>query len=139
MKPYLTKCEKDAKLDKDTKPLNIIVITDGEPSDEVDTVIIQAAKRLDRMDAPPYQLGIQFFQVGNEPSAKAALQKLDDDLSGMVAGGIRDIVDTVTWTGGNSASEGGVGLTGDAILKVVLGSVVKKLDRQRASGEVRRS
>ena len=136
MKPYLTKCEKDAKVDKETKPLNIIVITDGEPSDEVDTVIIQAAKRLDRMDAAPYQLGIQFFQVGNEPGAKAALEKLDDGLS---AGGIRDIVDTVTWTGGNSASEGGVGLTGDAILKVVLGSVVKRLDRQRASGEIRRS
>ena len=65
--------------------------------------------------------------------------ELDDELSNLVDGGIRDIVDTVTWTGGTASSEGGVGLTGDGILKAVLGAVVKRLDRRRASGEVRRS
>jgi hypothetical protein len=40
-------------------------------------------------------------------------------LSELVEGGVRDIVDTVTWTGGSSQSEGGVGLTGDGILKAV--------------------
>ncbi|CAG8978244.1 hypothetical protein HYALB_00009141 [Hymenoscyphus albidus] len=133
LRPYLTKCEKELALGNEVKPLNIIVITDGAPSDEPETSIIQAAQRLDRMDAPPFQLGIQFFQVGNERGAKEALERLDDHLANKVPGGIRDIVDTVTWTGGNSASEGGVGLTGDSILKVVLGSVVKRLDRQRAS------
>jgi hypothetical protein len=49
------------------------------------------------------------------------------------------MVDTVTWTGGSSASEGGIGLTGDGLMKAVLGAVVRRLDRRRASGEVRRS
>ena len=48
----------------------------------------------------------------------------------MVVGGVRDIVDTVTWTGGSSSSEGGVGLTSDGILKACLGSVVRRLDRR---------
>lgn len=97
-----------------------------------------AAKKLDRLDAAPFQVGVQFFQVGNEEGAKEALEELDDELSNMVEGGIRDIVDTVTWTGGCSSRDGGIGLTGDAVLKVVLGSVVKRLDRRRASGDVSR-
>lgn len=48
------------------KPLNIIVITDGAPSDDPDQIIVNFAKKLDDLDAPPYQVGIQFFQVGNE-------------------------------------------------------------------------
>jgi hypothetical protein len=62
---------------------------------------------------------VQFFQVGNEEGAKEALEELDNGLSKLVKGGVRDIVDTVTWTGGSSQSEGGVGLTGDGILKAV--------------------
>jgi hypothetical protein len=62
---------------------------------------------------------VQFFQVGNEEGAKEALEELDDGLSELVEGGVRDIVDTVTWTGGCSQSEGGVGLTGDGVLKAV--------------------
>lgn len=50
------------------KPLNIIVITDGAPSDDPDQIIVNFAKKLDDLDAPPYQVGIQFFQVGNEVS-----------------------------------------------------------------------
>jgi uncharacterized protein YegL len=138
LKPYLTKLEKDIGEGKETKPLNLIVLTDGVPSDDVESVLLSAAKKLDKLDAPPFQVGVQFFQVGNEEGAKEALEELDDGLSELVDGGVRDIVDTVTWTGGSSASEGGVGLTGDAVLKVVLGSVVKRLDRRRASGEVRR-
>ncbi|KAK6063084.1 von willebrand factor domain-containing protein [Seiridium cupressi] len=46
------------------KPLIIIVITDGAPSDEVGGVIKHAARRLDKLDAPSYpsyQIGFQFF------------------------------------------------------------------------------
>lgn len=139
LKPYLAKVEKEMAAGKEVKPLNVIVLTDGVPSDDVESVLLSAAKKLDKLDAPPFQVGVQFFQVGNEPGAKEALEELDDELSSLVEGGVRDIVDTVTWTAGASASEGGVGLTGDGILKVVLGSIVKRLDRRRASGEVRRS
>ncbi|TVY94322.1 hypothetical protein LAWI1_G000130 [Lachnellula willkommii] len=139
LKPYLARLERDIAADRETKPLNLIVLTDGVPSDDVESVILSAAKKLDRLDATPYQIGVQFFQVGNEEGAREALEELDDHLGDEVEGGVRDIVDTVTWTGGRSSSEGGVGLTGDGILKCVLGSVVKRLDRKRASGEVRRT
>merc|ERR1711977_234166 len=123
---------------RELKPLNLIVLTDGVPSDDVESVLLSAAKKLDKLEAPPFQIGVQFFQVGNEEGAKEALEELDDGLSELVEGGVRDIVDTVTWTGGRSSSDGGIGLTGDGILKAVLGAVVKRLDRRRASGEVRR-
>ena len=100
---------------KELKPLNLIVLTDGVPSDDVESVLISAAKKLDKLDAPPYQVGVQFFQVGNEEGAKEALEELDDELSSLVEGGIRDIVDTMTW----NSTEGGVSLTGDSILKMV--------------------
>jgi len=108
-----------------TKPINIIVITDGEPSDDVETPIVVAAKKLDKMDAPPWQVGIQFFQVGNEPGAREALKLLDDGLA-EVAGDsdLRDIVDTVPFK-----SESGEELSAAGILKVVLGSVNRRLDR----------
>jgi hypothetical protein len=138
LKPYLAKLETEMAAGKELKPLNLIVLTDGVPSDDVESVLISAAKKLDKIDAPPFQIGVQFFQVGNEEGAKEALEELDDGLSELVEGGIRDIVDTVTWTGGASSSEGGVGLTGDGILKCVLGSVVKRLDRRPADGANRR-
>jgi uncharacterized protein YegL len=119
LKPYLAKLETEMAAGKEMKPLNLIVLTDGVPSDDVEAVLLSAAKKLDKLDAPPYQVGVQFFQVGNEEGAKEALEELDDGLSELVEGGVRDIVDTVTWTGGSSQSEGGVGLTGDGILKAV--------------------
>jgi hypothetical protein len=79
---------------------------------------------------------VRLFEVGNKEGVKEALEELDDGLSELVEGGVRDIVNTVTWTGGSSASEGGVGLIGDGILKAVFRAVVKGLDRKRASSEV---
>ena len=119
LKPYLAKLETQIAAGKEMKPLNLIVLTDGVPSDDVESVLLSAAKKLDKLDAPPYQVGVQFFQVGNEEGAKEALEELDDRLSELVEGGVRDIVDTVTWTGGSSQSEGGIGLTGDGVLKAV--------------------
>jgi hypothetical protein len=114
------------------KPLNLIVITDGMATDEVESVIVSAARKLDTFDSLPYQIGIQFFQVGNDRNAKLFLEELDDALAKNY--NIRDMVDTVTWSGGSSNNV----LTGDHILKCVLGAVVKRLDRQRASGEFSR-
>ena len=106
------------------KPMNIIVITDGVPSDDVESVLVRAAQKLDQLDAEPWQLGVQFFQVGNEWGATDHLEGLDDDLSRM-GKGCRDIVDTVPFKQGNG------GLTAEGILKVVLGAVNKRLDRRR--------
>jgi hypothetical protein len=127
LKPYLAKVEKDIADGNETKPLNLIVLTDGVPSDDVESVLLSAAKKLDKLDAPPFQVGVQFFQVGNEEGAKEALMELDDGLSELVEGGVRDMVDTVTW----NSTEGGISLTGDGILKCLLGAVNRRLDRRR--------
>lgn len=104
------------------RPLNIIVITDGLPSDDVESVILSAARKLDRWEAVPWQVGIQFFQVGHDPDAAEDLRYLDDALEEK---GVRDIVDTVSWEGRSGE------LTAATVLKVVLGAVHRKLDHQR--------
>ncbi|GMK54964.1 hypothetical protein CspeluHIS016_0200200 [Cutaneotrichosporon spelunceum] len=105
--------------DDAVKPLNIIVITDGAPTDDPESVIVSYAKRLDRGDYPLSQVGIQFFQIGNDRAATAALQELDDELG--EAHGIRDMVDTVPYAGE---------LTPETIVKVLLGGVNRRLDRR---------
>lgn len=126
LKPYLASLEAQAKSKSDPdsiKPLNIIVITDGAASDDVEATIVSAARRLDKINAEPWQVGIQFFQVGQDPAAAADLQELDDAIG--ASHGIRDIVDTVPWLRQN-----GQPLSADNILKVVLGAVNRKLDRR---------
>ncbi|EGU73626.1 hypothetical protein FOXB_15862 [Fusarium oxysporum f. sp. conglutinans Fo5176] len=83
------------------------------------SIIVHHAKKLDQIEAPPHQVGIQFFQVGNELGATKALRELDDDLADQ---GIRDMVDTATWN--STTSENSEALTADGILKVVLGAVI---------------
>ena len=115
LKSYIRRLRKD----KSIKPMNVIVITDGVPSDDVEGPIIAAAESLHKMtEIEPWQIGIQFFQVGNERGAREHLKKLDDDLPDKIAkrcDGIRkDMVDTVPFTGPENAN-----LTSDGILKVV--------------------
>lgn len=121
LKPYLKKLEARGagRIEGSEKPLNIIVITDGEAHDDPESVIFQAAKKLDKLDAPMWQVGIQFFQVGNDPEATKALNDLDDGL--VELGCERDIVDTIPWRGADS---GIVGLNAEGILKVVLVSIL---------------
>lgn len=54
----------------------------GAATDDPESVIVQAARRLDRGYFPLSQVGIQFVQVGNDEDATEALRKLDDDLAG---------------------------------------------------------
>ncbi|KAL8687068.1 MAG: hypothetical protein Q9218_006654 [Villophora microphyllina] len=124
LRPYLRECE--ARGPENVKPINIIVITDGVPTDDVESPIISAARKLDRMDAPAWQVGIQFFQVGAEQGAAEALRELDDGLAEQ--GEVRDMVDTVPFRNGQ-------GLTGDGVLKCVLGAVHRRWDRKRLSAE----
>ncbi|KAK6540046.1 hypothetical protein TWF694_008877 [Orbilia ellipsospora] len=114
--PYVINYERKGRC----KPINIIVITDGVPTDDVESVIVKYARRLDKLDADLTQVGIQFFQIGNDPEATEALRELDDELGNMKD--VRDMVDTAPWKGS---------LKGDEMLKVVLGAVVKRLDRKK--------
>lgn len=94
MRPYINALQTcQAKGAELPKPLNIIVITDGRPSDKPEDCIVQAARMLDALDAPAWQIGIQFFQVGGDKDAANSLMELDDGLKDRY--GIRDIVDTV--------------------------------------------
>lgn len=73
------------------KPLNLIVITDGEPSDDPASVIIAAARRLDAGLFPLAQVGIQFIQVGDDQRASRALRELDRHLSGLNGVRVRNL------------------------------------------------
>ena len=78
LKDYVHEYKKNRRI----KGLNLIVITDGEPSpgQDVEGVIVKYAKMLAEHDAPPLQVGIQFVQIGDEKKAKDFLDSLDDDL-----------------------------------------------------------
>ncbi|KAK3117831.1 hypothetical protein LTR53_000380 [Teratosphaeriaceae sp. CCFEE 6253] len=130
LKAYLRRYEADPE---GTKPLNLICITDGEPSDDDESPLIAAAKKLDKLDAEAWQVGVQFFQIGRDEHARQHLERLDDQLA-KISGDddLRDMVDTVPFIGAE-----GTQLTGDGILKAVLGAVNRRLDRKK-SGELHR-
>ncbi|KAJ6787398.1 hypothetical protein PWT90_09811 [Aphanocladium album] len=113
---------------KDMKPINVIVITDGRPTDDPAGVLIGIAMRLSQMRAPASQLGVQFFQVGEDKEAREALRELDD---GLMKHAGRDIVDAVTWDGNGRR---GNTLTAEGVLKVVLGAVSRRLDWKPMDG-----
>jgi len=123
LKPYLNDC-KTRGPDR-VKPVNIIVITDGVATDDLESPLIRAAERLDEMDAPAWQVGVQLFQVGRDEDAKRHLTRLDDEMSALAGKRVRDLVDTVPFKGSRGGS-----LTGEGILKVVLGAVNRRLDRK---------
>jgi hypothetical protein len=131
--PYMRKLSQltSQGREPEIKPLNIIVITDGVFTDDAETVIVNVARQLDypSMQAVPWQVGIQFFQVGDDQQARECLQALDDELvRRRSCEGIRDIVDTVPWRG-----ERGKVLNAEGILKCVLGAVNKKYDKREAA------
>ncbi|KAL3496120.1 hypothetical protein BJX62DRAFT_232630 [Aspergillus germanicus] len=133
LKPYLYHLEESLQNARDNmdfistlRPINIIVITDGKPTDDLEhdlvTTLVSTARTLDDLKAKPWQIGIQFFQVGNDIEVTQFLQYLDNLLPDRF--GVRDMVDTVTWD-----KEPGE-LSAGTILKVVLGGVDQRYDRE---------
>ncbi|KAF9456826.1 hypothetical protein BDZ94DRAFT_1326699 [Collybia nuda] len=96
------------------RPITIVVITDGVPTDEPADVIVEAARRLDHNNVPLKQFGIQFAQIGNDPEATEALRELDDDLSKTYQ--IRDMVDTTPYNPKHSS------FTRETLVKILLGA-----------------
>lgn len=72
-----------------SKPMIIIVFTDGKPNDQdaLEKVILNAANTIERDE----DLGISFVQVGYDKGASEFLAYLDNDLTGKTR---FDIVDT---------------------------------------------
>ena len=88
-----------------------------------ESVIINTATRLDKLQAKLDQVGIQFIQVGEDPEATVYLHELDDELHKR-GDGCRDIVDTTPATdlmNGRFDSK--------FLLKAMLGGINKRLDR----------
>jgi hypothetical protein len=106
---------------KKIRPVNYLIITDGYPTDDPESVIVQVAKRLDEKYLPITQVGIQFVQIGDDRSATRYLQELDDGLSKRHK--IRDIVDTTPYNGA---------LDGRSLLKILLGGINRRVDAQGA-------
>ncbi|KAG6856045.1 hypothetical protein H0H87_008149 [Tephrocybe sp. NHM501043] len=127
LRPHLAELEFAYKVNpkqpRKIKPINILVITDGMPSDDPESPIVQAAMRLDAIAAPMDQVGIQFVQVGDDPEATAFLMELDDDLK-TIYGNIRDIVDTTP----AELTNGVINL--DILMKILLGGINKREDRK---------
>ncbi|KAH9977019.1 hypothetical protein BGW80DRAFT_1118523, partial [Lactifluus volemus] len=48
------------------KPISVLVITDGVPTDDPRPVIIEYARRLDERNVSLRQFGIQFIQIGDD-------------------------------------------------------------------------
>ncbi|KAH8834168.1 hypothetical protein DL96DRAFT_483864 [Flagelloscypha sp. PMI_526] len=106
------------------RPLNMIVITDGAPTDtphnRPEAVIPRFAALLDEGDWPLMHVGIQFVQIGNDEAATEYLRVLDNNPHG-----IRDIVDTTPHHGA---------FTKETILEALIGGINRRVDRQGAKG-----
>ncbi|KAI0278680.1 hypothetical protein BGY98DRAFT_916678, partial [Russula aff. rugulosa BPL654] len=110
------------------KPISILVITDGVPTDDPRSVIVEIARRLDVRNVPLRQLGIQFAQIGDDANAAKALKELDDQLG--PDHGVHDTVDTTPFSQAESS------LRADLIIKIVLGAIDSAIDHGKAPSSV---
>ncbi|QRV79163.1 von willebrand factor type A domain protein [Ceratobasidium sp. AG-Ba] len=122
---YMARLEEAASLEVPTliKPVNFIVITDGAPTDDPESVIVSIARRLDAGHFPLMQVGIQFVQIGTAEDTAEALKELDDGLAQVH--GIRDMVDTTPYTGSQFNTE--------LLVKILLGGINRRVDRYGAA------
>ncbi|KAG9119164.1 hypothetical protein FRC07_005963 [Ceratobasidium sp. 392] len=126
---YMDRLEGAHKSDQTTgnsgiKPLNLIVVTDGAPSDDPESVIVSVAKRLGEGQFPKTQVGIQFIQIGDDRRAKKALKELDNCLA--KKHGIPDIVDTRPYSKKN-----GNKLTAESLTAMLLGGIDRRVDNAK--------
>jgi len=103
-----------------SKPISIVIITDGAPSDKalVESTIVDCAKRMAQRNTPN-QVAFQFFQVGNDNVAKNYLEYLDDNLEKKYR--INDIVDCV------HCEKGGLTLQ-ERFIKALVGGIDGSVD-----------
>ncbi|KAI0420956.1 hypothetical protein F5X98DRAFT_391657 [Xylaria grammica] len=105
-------------------PLNIIVISDMKWDADEDSfsTLTRTARKLDILGAPPYQVGVQLFRVGDagREVTQDTVKFVDDKI--WKERRVRDMVDMTTWTGtpGELSPEG--------TLKVLLGAVRRSID-----------
>ncbi|KAH9946510.1 hypothetical protein B0H21DRAFT_743167 [Amylocystis lapponica] len=100
------------------RPITVVVITDGEPTDDPQYPIIEAARRLDKHGVPLNQLRVHFAQIGDDPNATRVLNELSNVCRNF---NLRDFVDTTPYHP-NAAS-----FTTESVARILLGSIEKVL------------
>ncbi|KAH7099455.1 hypothetical protein BKA62DRAFT_709650 [Auriculariales sp. MPI-PUGE-AT-0066] len=114
----------------DVKPLSIVVLTDGEFTEEPHEIIsqirraLQVTKTIHSPQDINRRIGIQFVQVGQDSAARDALNGLDNALPAE-----EDMIDTVRWN---------KGLNTETLYKILLGSIYDTIDQHgdtRAVGQ----
>jgi len=80
------------------KPLDIVVLTDGVPTDDPKKVLVEAVGRMKRANHHPNSVGVQIIQIGNDDGAIEALKDL-------MHGDVGSMVDTVPYEGVLSAKK----------------------------------
>jgi len=108
---YLPRIENDPH----HRPIHLVVITDGVPTDEPEDSLITAAMRLDRNQLPPKQFGVLFMQIGDDFEATDALEDLANNI--FAPHGCRDIVTAFPYNPGDRS------FTERKILKVLIESI----------------
>ncbi|KNF02329.1 hypothetical protein PSTG_04532 [Puccinia striiformis f. sp. tritici PST-78] len=126
--PYLTLLHQSKNGGPTIKPMNLIVLTDGEPDrgQDPEQVIVEIGRYLDSNRFPLNQLGISFVQIGNDSDATRHLIALDDGLKAKHK--IRDFVDCTPYQASNNHPNV---ITADFILKALIGGVNRKIDHLR--------
>ena len=82
---YLRRLERsqDGISKEEVKPLDLIILTDGEANDKRETTdrLARTARKLDQLDIGHRQLGIQFVQVGDDVAASKYLKNLGEQIT----------------------------------------------------------
>lgn len=124
--PYLSDYERRVRnRQKLPKPRNIIVLTDGAANNNklLKKNLLSYARRLDKINAPSDQIGVQFFQVGRMEGVEEFLNHLDEAMA--EENDCRDFIDTRS-----SEDMGEEGLSAPRVLTTVLGAVNRRLDKK---------
>ncbi|KAL9044597.1 MAG: hypothetical protein Q9214_002280 [Letrouitia sp. 1 TL-2023] len=149
---YWSRFEKDGRK-LEFKNYNLIILTDGEPKEEYESSdeisdqedarknkaafrmirkkIVDVARQLDKANARPKQIGIQFCQIGDDRDANVFFQYLDNDIKRNYKLK-RDMVDTI-----KCVSE--LDLTPEWYEKLLLGGIDKRLDHEHVGSEASNS
>ncbi|KAI2621327.1 hypothetical protein GGS21DRAFT_541742 [Xylaria nigripes] len=125
--PYMTELETRLRRSGGKKfmlPLNVIVVSDmqWDPDEDCFAALTRTARGLDILGVPRMQVGVQLFRVGDagREVSEANIRFMDDEV--WRERGVRDIVDTTTWTGKPGE------LSADGIVKALLGGIRRSID-----------